>query len=55
MIILNGTVIISIVVAALITDLLLLVGHWFRWDLWLGQRSRLAGYRAHQGKLHSWT
>lgn len=45
MITINVTVIISIVVAALITDLLLLVGHWFRWDLWLGRElPRIAAY-----------
>jgi hypothetical protein len=42
---LDGVVIFEIIVTALITDLLLLVGHWFRWDLWLGKKlPRIAAY-----------
>jgi len=43
--IINLGVVLDIAVAALVTDLLLLVGHWFRWDLWFGKElPRIAAY-----------
>ena len=45
MITLDLNTLIQIAVAAIITDLFLLVGHWFRWDLWLGRElPRIAAY-----------